>query len=254
MIRIADSHVHLHAYADVDGLLERAQHAGVRLIVGVSVDPATSRETIEVARRHVGVVAAIGLHPVHLSGPTSDATLQELHELAQDRFVGMIGEIGLDSVDSPVSIDQQRVAFEAQLRIAKRCDLAVNLHLRGAFDEAFAILARVGVPNAGAVLHYFVGDETLARRALDLGLYVSVGKPVTRLENARLRDAVRIIPLDRLLLETDSYPLPKRTTEPADVWLVARAAGDLMGISEAEVARVTCDNLMHLLADRAPGG
>jgi TatD DNase family protein len=165
----------------------------------------------------------------------------------------MIGEIGLDSVDGPLPIHQQQIAFEAQLTLAKRAGLPVNLHLRGAIDEAFALLAGVGLPRSGAVLHYFVGDEALTRQALDLGLYVSVGKPVTRLENGRLRDAVRRIPLERLLLETDSYPLPGRTTEPADVWLVAQAVAALLETSEAEVARVTSGNLLRLLGDRSPG-
>jgi len=109
------------------------------------------------------------------------------------------------------------------------------------------VLAHAGIPDAGAVLHYFVGEAELARRALDLGLFLSVGKPVTRVENEHLRRAVATVPLDRLLLETDSYPLPGRTTEPADVGLVAMAVARLLGRPVETIAEVTTANLLRML-------
>lgn len=256
---LADSHVHLHAYADPTGLIERARAAGVSLIVGVSVDLASSRRTVEIASRHRGVVAAVGLHPTWLRpcpdrasdqergiGVLLSTTLRELAALARDPSVGMIGEIGLDTVDAAAPLDLQREIFRQQLVIADRLGRPVSLHLRGAFADAFATL-KANSPRAGAVVHYFVGDAALARQALDLGLWISVGKPVSRAENDALRQAIRLVPLDRLLLETDSYPLPGRQTEPADVRVVAEAVAAIRALSVSEVAAVTTANLLRLI-------
>ncbi len=244
---LSDSHVHLHAYRDVRGLLQRARRADVGLLVSVAVDLASSRRTIDIARRNPGVVTAVGLHPSHLEAPLDAATLEDLELLARDPVVGFIGEIGLDAIEARVGIDVQRAAFAAQIELAQKLDLPVNLHVRGAFDEAFDVLARTGVPDAGAVLHYFVDGTEIARPALDLGLCLSVGKPVTRVENERLRQAVAMVPRDRLVLETDSYPLPGRKTEPADVKLVALAVSRLFGSSLEAIADATTANLLRML-------
>ncbi len=250
---LADSHVHLHAFADPRALLARARRAGVQLFVGFGVDLATSRETIDVARQEHGVVAAVGLHPVHLVEALDlDRAIAEIKTLTTDPRVGFIGEIGLDVVDGNVGLDRQLAAFEAQLRLAARLDRPVSLHVQGAFDEAFAAIRRVGLPAAGGVVHYFVGDDALARRALDLGLHLSVGKPVTREANRGLREVVSRLSMDRLLLETDAYPLPGRSTEPRDVVAVAEAVAGLSGLSPMAVADATTANLLRLLGDRAP--
>jgi TatD DNase family protein len=269
-LSLADSHVHLHAYAEVAGLLERAARAGVDRIVAVSVDVPTAQQTVALAHQYQvatgtatrpgsprlpEVIAAVGWHPVHLPAGEAEAALAPavqdalaaLAPLAQDPRVGFIGEIGVDTIDGRAPLEQQLSVFRAQLDLARRSGKPVNLHLRGAGSVALAMLAADGVPPAGAVLHYFVGDAAQARRALALGLYLSVGKPVTRVDNGALRAAVPQIPLDRLLLETDSYPLPGRTTEPKDVHLVAEAIADLRGMPVAAVAAATNQNLARLL-------
>jgi TatD DNase family protein len=243
---LADSHVHLHAYEDVTGLLERARAAGVSLVVGIPVDLETSQRTLDLARSHPGVVAAVGVHPSHITGPLAASDLATLETLARDFLVGFVGEIGLDAHDARVALDVQAAVFQAQLDVARRVQRPVNLHLRGAFDEAFRLLSKHGA-GVEAVVHYFICDQALARRALDLGLYLSVGKPVTRPENHDLRLAIADAPLGRLLLETDSYPLPGRTTEPRDVALVARAVTELKGRTFDDVAEATTANLLRLL-------
>ncbi|MGH2459644.1 MAG: TatD family hydrolase [Chloroflexota bacterium] len=249
---LSDSHVHLHAFADPDGVLARARAAGVNLVVGVGIDLPSSRRTLAIARAEPGVVAAVGLHPAHLTEASDlDQTLGEIEAIAGEPRVGFVGEIGIDLVEGAATLERQSEFFEAQLRLAGRLRLPVNLHIQGAFDEAFAIIRRLGAGGPGAVVHYFVGDAELARRALELGLYVSVGKPVTRPANAQLRQAVATIPLERLLLETDSYPLPGRTTEPADIRLVAEAVAGIRRIPVAEVAEATTNTLIRLLGERA---
>lgn len=249
-MRLADTHVHLHAYEDVPGLLTRARAAGVELVVGVSVDLATAEHTIRLAAENAGVITAAGLHPAWLDETFGPASVDHLARLVQDHQVQLIGEIGLDSADAQLPIAHQLAAFEQILHLAIRLDRAVILHLQGpgTHDLALEQLRRIGLPRPGGVVHYFVGDWDLATRLLDAGLSISVGKPVTRLENAELRAAVQRVPRDRLLVETDSYPLPGRQTEPADVRLVVESVAELVHLPAEQLAEITFANLQRLLA------
>ena len=250
MTELADSHVHLDWYGHPDSVVARAREAGVELLVSVSVDGLSARRTVEIAHRCPGVVAAVGYHPMYVPDPFGQDQIADLEAVAADPSVGCIGEIGIDTVDGAVGRERQVVAFREQLALAGRLALPVNLHLRGDLEVALDVLTRDGVASGG-IVHYFVGSDTDARRFLSLGLLISVGKPVTRPENATLRQVVSQIPLERLLLETDGYPLPGRTTEPADVNRVAEAVAELRGTTLNNVAAVTTENLRRILPARA---
>jgi TatD DNase family protein len=249
-LALVDSHVHLHAYDDWLGILNRAVLAGVDRIVAVGVDLPTSRWNAELAANRPEIVAAVGVHPAHLIGPVDAAMLDELEALASQPAVGLVGEIGIDTIEGRVDLPTQLAAFRAQLGIDRRVRKPVNLHLRGAVDEALAVMAESDPVGLGAICHYFVGDSGQASRLLEAGLLLSVGKPASRPTNRGLREALAWLPLDRLLLETDSYPLPGRSTEPADLPLVAGAVAELRGCAIAQVADATTGNFRRLL-DRA---
>ena len=155
-----------------------------------------------------------------------------------------IGEVGLDDTAAGAPLPAQEALFSACLGLADELDLALSLHVVGAHRRAQAILAAGRTYRA--VVHYFQGDAELAERYLALGCFISVGKPVTRTDRARLREAVARIPLDRLLLETDTYPLPGRTTEPRDVAEICRAVAELRGLPCEKVARATTANYLRL--------
>ena len=249
---LADSHVHLHAYDDVAvaGMLSRAFQAGVGTIVAVSVDLASAHRTIALAGRYASVVAAVGLHPSQLEAMPLEEPWLALERLAQAPEVEAIGECGVDETEAKTTGMVQLAVFARHCRLAVRLGKPLLLHLVGEalIPAALGTLAAAGVPPRRAVVHYFVGDAADARRYLEAGLLLSVGKPVTRPPNAALREAVRAIPLDHLLLETDTYPLPDRTTQPADLPLVARAVADLKGLPPERVAEATTANLERLLA------
>jgi TatD DNase family protein len=228
-------------------LLDRALAAGVNEVVAIAVDVDTSHWNAQVAARRRGVVAAVGVHPAHLTGPIDPASLAALEKVVQQPAVGFLGEIGIDTVDGRVELATQVDAFRAQLRLAERCRKPINLHLRGAIDVALSVLAESYAVESGAVFHYFVGDEALAERLLEAGLMISVGKPVTRPNNATVRAAIQRIPLDRLLLETDSYPLPGRSTEPAHLPLVAQAVAALHHCDIGLVDSTTTENFRRLV-------
>lgn len=257
--RYADSHIHLDRYADADAaaLLERAAQVGVAACLTVGVDLPASRRAITLAERfgaRYGVYAAVGLHPAFLAtgDPRSiDRDLGQLKSVAQSSpaRVVAIGEIGLDTLDATVTLDMQVYAFTAQLHLANDLGLPVVIHVQGAEATARAQALYATTPaRLGAVVHYFVGDLAVARRWLDLGCHISVGRPVARLEHADLRAAIASadLPMERLLVETDTYPLPGRTTEPADVVAVAAEVATLKRLPREHVAHQTTANFMRL--------
>jgi TatD DNase family protein len=243
---LADSHVHLHAYGDpeIAAMLNRAAAAGVGTVVAVSVDLESAVRTVGLAHPRVRIVPAVGLHPARLAGPVDDALWAEVVEVARDGRVGAIGECGVDS-EGVADAATQLASLAHHAALAAAGDLPLLLHLRGPDDLIERALAIVADEGARGLVHYFVGGAGLAERYLDAGLSISVGKPVTRV--AALRAVVAGIPLERLLLETDTYPIEGRTTEPRDVRAVAAAVAELNGMSVDEVARATSSNLERLL-------
>jgi TatD DNase family protein len=251
-----DSHVHLDRYTDeeVSRLLLRARQASVTRFLTVGVDLASSERAILLARQHPGLHAAVGLHPTFLhedfSAPIGQYT-ERLRALAQHSpEVVAIGEAGIDLVESQAPLDLQRAAFRMQLQLAHELDLPLILHNQGADAHCQEMLHTVsqerGLPRA-VIVHYFVGDLANAARWLDLGCFLSVGKPVTRPENTALRGAIAAIPLGRLLLETDTYPLPGRATEPAHIVQIAQAVAEIKRLSLAQIAKQTTANFCRLL-------
>jgi TatD DNase family protein len=157
-----------------------------------------------------------------------------------------IGEVGLDE-GAPDLAGQARL-LAACVEMARERDLPLVLHVVGGEAIHERALEIVGRPSrVRAVAHYFVGGPELARRYVEAGCWVSVGRPVTRVADRAVREAVPTIPLDRLLLETDTYPLPGRTTEPKDVATVCAAVAELTGRSYDEVAAETTANFAALL-------
>lgn len=206
--------------------------------------------------RREGAEPAISPHPNHLpqAGDGIDSraaavSLEKigasLRELARSSGrVVALGEMGLDYRDSTASPVVQRAVLDVQLRLARELDLPVVLHEVDAEADLLAALRETGV--ARGVVHYFVGDAASARRCLDAGLHLAVGRPLLKPGFDALRQAVREVPRDRLLVETDTLPWPDRTTEPRDVLDVAAQVGALWGISVEEAACITRENALRL--------
>lgn len=252
----ADSHIHLDRYTPEEAfpLLARARQAGVSRFLTVGVDLASSGRAILLSRHHRGLYAAVGLHPTYLAEDFASqmADYQErLEALVQSSWevVVAIGEAGIDLMDAQAPLDIQRLAFRMQLHLAYYLKLPLILHNQGAEDHCQEILQAVRQERRFAprvIVHYFVGDAASARRWLALGCTLSVGRPVTRPENTALREAVAVIPLKRLLLETDTYPLPDRTTEPADIAQIAQAVAELKQMPLQKIAEQTTANFCRL--------
>lgn len=259
-MRLIDTHAHLDSHkfdADRAAVLERAKATGVVGLVSVGADLPSSRRAVEIAAGDEAIYATVGIHP-HDAKTLDGEALASLRELAQRPEVVAVGEIGLDFYRDLSPRDVQRRAFRAQLGWAAKLGKPVVIHDRDAHDEVLEILAdwarglgsgplegRVGV------LHTFSGDVAMARRAIDLGFYISVSGPVTYKNAGQLPEVVRAVPLDRLLVETDCpylapHPYRGKRNEPAHVQWVAKRIAELKNRSFEEVAAATTVNAQHL--------
>jgi len=233
---VIDTHAHLDACAEpADDLVSRAREAGVRRIVSVGTGIDSCRETLEIAARHEGVFAALGIHP-HEAGEPDAGRLDELRELLADERAVAVGETGLDFYRDYAPHDRQRELFERQLELAAELGKTVVVHTRAASDETAAALAPFG---GTVVLHCFSAPELLGV-ALDRGYYVSFAGNVTYPKAEALRDAARAVPSERLLAETDSpylAPQPRRgrPNEPGNVVHTVAALAEARGEDTAEL-------------------
>jgi TatD DNase family protein len=237
--------------------MERARAASVGTIVNVGTDVISSRRAVDLAERYEPVYAAVGVHP-HGAKKLDGATLAQLRELAQKPKVVAIGEIGLDYYRNLSPRDAQRRAFQAQLAWAAKLGKPVIVHDRDAHEEILEVLTHwaAGLGNAAiagrlGVLHTFSGDLEMARKAIDLGFYISISGPVTYRNARQLPGIVRALPLDRLLVETDCpflapEPYRGKRNEPAYTRLVAERIAELKGIPFDDLARATTANARRL--------
>jgi TatD DNase family protein len=245
-----DAHCHLDDVgggedAAVDAALRRARAAGVARIVTIGTDLATSRAAVGIAGAHDGVWAAVGVHPHDASTLTPEA-LEELEALASDPSVVAIGEIGLDYFRDLSPREVQREAFRRQLALARRLDATVVIHMRDAHEDVFGILAEDGPPER-LVFHCFSGGPTDVTLGVELGGYISFAGNISYKKSQHLRDACAVVPLDRLLVETDSpylAPVPHRgkPNEPAFVPVVGAAVAASTGLPIEEIAAATSAN------------
>ena len=232
-----DTHAHVDACAEpADELVARALEAGVDRIVSVGSGLDSCRETLAIAGRHDGVFAALGIHPHQAAEP--DATqLDELRELLADERAVAVGETGLDFYRDYAPCDRQRELFERQLELAADLGKTIVVHTRDASAETAATLQ----PFVGTVvLHCFSAPELLPV-ALERGYYLSFAGNVTYPKAEELREAVRAVPADRLLAETDSpylAPQPRRgrPNEPANVVHTVAALAAARGEDAAELS------------------
>ncbi len=232
---------------EVQGVLKQARDHGVALMVAASHDLSSAERVTRVASEEDGVYAAIGLHP-WIATPIDDETYKSYLALAGRPKVAAISEIGLDNVRARAGREDQLQALTRMLSLARETGLPVILHDRGCHKEIMEVL-REGTPPAGAI-HGFEGNVAELKDWLDLGYYVSIGRPVLGPDGESLREMVEQIPEERLLLETDS---PNLSSEgvlegQARVLQVAQVVATWRGGTTAqELGDVTTENLQRML-------
>ncbi|MEN6337085.1 MAG: TatD family hydrolase [Phycisphaerales bacterium] len=251
-MNLIDTHCHLTfepLSADVPGVVQRSRAAGVTSWITIGTLLEDSRRAVELAGQHENMYAAVGIHPHDAQSADSQA-LGELKEVARRDKVVAIGETGLDfHYNFSKQPDQKRV-FEAHLDIARELGLPVVIHSRNAFDETMEILDRCGGGLRGVVFHCFSGSADQARLVLDKGYFVSFTGVVTFKNAEATREAAKVVPLDRLMIETDCpymSPEPVRSRKPNEPALMVHTAqflAQLKGVSLEELAEATTRTAM----------
>lgn len=252
---LIDSHCHLDRLRldKYDGqlatALTAARERGVQgmLCIGVSLE---NRETvIDIAEAHPRIVASVGVHPLDIESGL--ATVEQLVTWAQHPKVVALGETGLDYYYSDETKVSQQDSFIIHLRAAAQAKQPVIVHTRSAKEDTLRLIAEHGDEVSAGVLHCFTEDWDMARRALDLNYFISISGIVTFKNAESIREVVRKLPLDRLMVETDSpylAPVPYRgkPNEPSYVREVAEYVAELKNISYQQLIEATADNFFRL--------
>ncbi|MBZ5578264.1 MAG: TatD family hydrolase [Acidobacteriia bacterium] len=261
-MRLVDSHCHLDDRQfdeDREAAIERARAAGVGTLmaIGTGSGPPDLEAALRLADQYPFIVATVGVHP-HDASKASEDTFVRLQELARRPRVKAIGEIGLDYHYDFSPREVQRAVFERQLTIAAEAGRPVVIHTREAWDDTLAILRARW--NGGGVMHCFTGNEQQAGQALDLGFHLAFGGVLTFPKAEEVRQAARITPEERLLVETDCpylAPVPMRgkRNEPAFLVETVRRLAEVRGVPPERIAEQTTRNFRRLcLQDEADNG
>lgn len=251
-----DSHAHITDEKfdeDREQLIDLLRQEGVSNIVNPGVDTQTSIDAIELAEQHDFIYAAVGYHP-HEVENISDVDIEKIKELAlsSDKVVA-IGEIGLDYYYDFSPREKQKEYFIKQIQLANELGLPFVVHDRDAHGDCFDIIKKYKAPETGCVLHCYSGEVELAKEYIKLGCYISIPGTLTFKNNRKTIDVVKEIPMEWMLIETDSpylAPVPMRgkRNNPSYVKYVADKIAEIKGMSYDEVCRITSENAKKFFA------
>lgn len=245
---LVDSHCHIpliEMEGGAEAVIGAAQAAGVVHLLCVSVDLESFPEIRQLAQSYACVSASVGVHPN--SSPNIEPTEEVLLKLAQDPAVIAIGETGLDYYRSEGDLAWQQQRFRTHIRAAREIGKPLIIHSREARGDVINILAEEGAQAVGGVMHCFVEDFETAKQAMDLNFYISFSGIVTFRNARELQEVAKQVPLDRIMVETDSpylAPVPYRgkQNQPAYVRHVAEKIAELQDLEVAEVIETTTRN------------
>jgi len=259
-MELIDSHSHIYGKeyaADFPEMLERASAAGVDTIMAVGADLESSREACQLADAYDRIYCSVGIHP-HDADRVTERCYEIVRELATGNpKVVAIGEIGLDFYRDRSPRDAQEEVFRRFIRLARELKLPIIIHDRDAHDRILAIMKEEKAEEVGGVLHCFSGDLAMAQEVIALGFKISIPGTVTYASNEALREVVRGVKIEHLMVETDApylTPVPHRgkRNEPAFVRFAAEKIAEIKGLSPEDVGRITSFNTRRLFG--IPGG
>lgn len=251
-MNMIDSHNHIHFRdfrRDLKEVMHRATSGGVRAMLTVGIDPKDSARALETARAYHGVYVSVGIHPQN-GGKFTREDVYGLRDLHTDTVVA-IGETGFDLYRTPQSADAQKDLFIAHIEVARQLKLPIIIHDRAAHEQTLDVLDDTAAWGLGGVFHCFSGDVDLARTVVSKGFFVSIPGVVTFRNSSQLKDVVRAIPLEHLLVETDApYLTPEpyrgKRNEPLYTARTVEEIARIKGISPDEVALRTMENFCRL--------
>jgi len=254
-LRYIDTHCHLAMSPlaeDIEGVLSRAREYGVFRMLVVASDRPSSHDVVRIAESLAGegLSAAVGIHP-HEAETARDGLPEDICDLARKDVVVAVGETGLDYYYDNSPRDLQRKLFREHVRLAKEVKKPLVVHVRDAFEDAFKILEEEDAASCGGVIHCFCGTVEDARKAVDMGFFVSFSGLVTFPSAKGLRKTVALLPEDVILCETDSpflapQPMRGRTNEPANVRYVYEEVARARNVGLEDFAMAVKNNAARL--------
>lgn len=248
-----DTHVHLNAdqfIEDREETINRALEAGVTRMVVVGFDEETIRLAIEIAETYDFIYAAVGWHPVDAID-YKESHLEWLEELTKHEKVVALGEMGLDYYWDTSPKDIQADVFRKQIHLAKKVNMPIIIHNREATADIIKILQEENAAEVGGIMHCYSATREELQACLEMNFYISLAGPVTFKNAKEVKEVAKVVPLDRLLIETDApylapHPYRGKRNEPAYVKLVAEEIARLRGISLEDVSRITTENALKI--------
>ncbi|MDF1821783.1 MAG: TatD family hydrolase [Alcanivoracaceae bacterium] len=257
---LVDSHCHLDrldlsGYDNMAALMAHTGDAGVGHVLCIGVDLETFEQVRTLAEQWPNVYATVGVHPLYRDSREPDTA--ELVALSDHPQVVAIGETGLDYFYARDQRDWQQARFRCHIEAARQTGLPLVVHTRGARADTLAMIREHGGSGVRGVLHCFTEDLEMAQAAIDMGFMISISGIVTFRNAESLREVVRALPLESLLIETDApwlAPVPHRgkQNEPRFVTEVAHCVADLHGVSAQQVADITRENFFRLFDKAKP--
>jgi len=252
---LIDSHVHLNDKRfdrDRDILIRSLKDNGVELVINIGINLRTSIDSVNLANKYHNIYTSVGVHP-HAAKEVTEATMEELEKLTENKKVIAIGETGLDFYYDNSPRDIQRKWFKEQLELAKKLDLPAIIHSREADQETYDIIKKSQDGSLRGVMHCFSGDINMAEKYIDLGFHIALGGVVTFKNAEATKEVAKSIALEKLLIETDCpylTPVPYRgkRNEPIFVRYVAEKIAEIKDISIDEVAEYTNRNTKELFS------
>ncbi len=246
---LIDSHAHLSMPQfdrDREEVVHRASNAGVRFIMTVGIDTASSQHAVAISHEYSSVYAVVGIHP-HNAKIADKRVLHQMREIAKDSRVKAYGEIGLDFFRNLSPPSAQVRVFKDQMRLARDLEMPIVIHDREAHEEVLEILREEGGESLNAVFHCFSGDLAMAKEVVEMGFYLSVPGTITFPRAYQIREVIRDIPLERILIETDCpflspEPYRGKRNEPSYVQYIAEKIADIKGVPVETVGTVTSRN------------
>ncbi|MDP1852746.1 MAG: TatD family hydrolase [Candidatus Omnitrophota bacterium] len=250
---LIDTHCHLdfpEFDADREEVIRRAKDSGVEYIINVGSSLENSRAAVKLSKEYPAVFASVGIHP-HDAKDFSEDNLLEIKELSKNPKVIAIGEVGLDFYRNLSEESVQEEVFRKFIGLAKERNLPLIFHCREAKADFLRILKEESFPQMRGVMHCFSGDKDFLRECLDLGLYVSFTCNVTYKKADNLCQVLKLVPQDKLMLETDApYLSPEgfrgKRNEPYQVKLLAETIAKIRSVTFGEIAEATTVNAKKL--------
>ena len=254
-MNIIDSHCHINfpeLIEDIDGVLERMAENQVSKALCVSVNLEKFPEVLSLAKAHEHIYASVGVHPDHESG--EEPTVERLVSLSEDPKVVAIGETGLDYFRTEGDVAWQRDRFRVHIQAARQTNKPLIIHTREAGDDTLGILKEEGEGLVRGVMHCFTETLEFARASIDIGFFISFSGIITFKNAQAIRDVAKVIPLESILIETDSpylAPVPNRgkTNEPSYVRYVLEEVARVKELPIDTVAQATTKNFHRLFLD-----